>query len=67
MAKTRTSSAPYGRVEFVTLPEAQRITSLGRDTVRKLAADSGSAIKIGKSYRIDVHKLLEYVKKEYAV
>ena len=55
------------RIEFVTLPEAQKITSLGRDTVRRLAADSGAALKIGKSYRININKLVEYISKEYSI
>ena len=67
MARTRAPSAPYGRIEFVTLPEAQRITSLGRDSVRRLAADSGSAVKIGKSYRINIAKLLDYIQREYEI
>ena len=46
---------------FITVDTASKLTNLGRNTVRRLAKESNSARKIGKSFRINRQKLLEYV------
>ena len=50
------SSAPIQTVE-----QAASNTNLGIGTVRKLAAECGAALKIGRSYRINFPKLIEYI------
>ena len=46
---------------FITVDDAASLTSLGRNTIRRLAQESNSARKIGKSYRINRTKLIEYI------
>jgi excisionase family DNA binding protein len=41
--------------------EAAEQLSIGRTKVRQLAKEAGAEKKIGKSYRINVTKLLDYV------
>ncbi len=46
---------------FITIDEACRLTSLGRNTVRKLAKESNSVRKIGKLFRIERNSLISYI------
>lgn len=47
--------------EIVTLEHAAERTNLGISTVRKLANECGAALKIGRSYRINIQKLIDYL------
>ena len=49
------------RANFITLETACELTSLGKNTVRNLAAQCRAVRKIGKSYRINKEILLDYV------
>lgn len=49
----------YG--EIVTLEQAAQRVNLGIGAVRKYANESGAALKIGRSYRINIKKLIEYL------
>ena len=53
----------YG--EIITLQQACEETNLCAHTVRKIAKESGAALKIGKSYRIIRNVFLEYIYKNY--
>nr|WP_300809080.1 DUF6462 family protein [uncultured Acetatifactor sp.] len=46
---------------FIDIDTAARLTQLGKNTIRRLAQESNSARKIGKSYRINRAKLLDYI------
>lgn len=52
---------PADNAIFVTVEAAGRITSLGRNRVRKLADECGASRKIGKSYRINRVRLIQYI------
>lgn len=47
--------------ELLTLNQACEVFNLGATTIRQLAKDSNSEIKIGRSYRIRKDKLAEYI------
>lgn len=47
--------------DLVTAAQAAERTNLGVTTVRARAAECGAALKIGKSYRINIKKLLDYL------
>lgn len=47
--------------EIGTLEQAAERTNLGMTTVRKLANECGAALKIGRSYRINIPKLIDYL------
>lgn len=47
--------------EIVTLEQAAKRVNLGLSTVRKYANDCGAALKIGRSYRINIARLVEYL------
>lgn len=46
---------------FITVTTACQLTNLGQNTVRRLAKEANAARKIGKSYRINREKLLDYI------
>lgn len=46
---------------FITIDAASQLTNLGRNTVRRLAREANAARKIGKSYRINRERLLDYI------
>ncbi|HBI62923.1 MAG TPA: hypothetical protein DDY31_17250 [Lachnospiraceae bacterium] len=46
---------------FITVDTAARITSLGKNTVRKLAEESRSGRKFGRAYRIHRQAFLSYL------
>lgn len=46
---------------LLTVQQVSELTNLGSTTVRKLALESGAGRKIGKSYRINKQKFLEYI------
>ena len=48
--------------EIVTLGQAAARVNLGITTVRRLAYECGAALKIGRCLRIDMSKLVEYIK-----
>lgn len=48
--------------ELLTLEQAANITNLGIATIRKLVKESGAGLKIGKSFRVDRQKLLDYIR-----
>ena len=48
--------------EIVTREQAAKRVNLGLSTVTKLANECGASLKIGRSYRIDIAKLIEYLK-----
>lgn len=52
---------------LLTIEQACEVTNLGRTKLRQLADESGAVRKIGKSYRIRIDVLLDYVDREYAV
>ena len=47
--------------EIVTLEQAALRVNLGLTTVRKRAEECGAALKIGRSYRINIQKLIDYL------
>ncbi len=47
--------------EIVTLEQAAKRVNLGMSTVRIKAAECGAALKIGRSYRINIQKLIDYL------
>ena len=47
--------------EIVTLEQAAKRVNLGISTVRIKADECGAALKIGRSYRINIQKLLDYL------
>jgi hypothetical protein len=46
---------------FLTVDMASKITSLGRNTVRRMAQECNAVRKIGKSVRINRKILLDYI------
>lgn len=55
------------RGQFVTVDMAAYELNLGITTTRRLAAESGAMIRIGRSLRIDLEKLVQYVRDEYGI
>lgn len=49
----------YG--EILTIEQASQRVNLGLSTVRKLADKCGASLKIGRSYRINIQKLIDYL------
>lgn len=47
--------------EILTLEQAAQRLNLGLSTVRQKAAECGAALKIGRAYRINIKKLIEYL------
>ena len=47
--------------EILTLEQAARRLNLGMSTIRVKAAECGAALKIGRSYRIYIQKLIDYL------
>lgn len=47
--------------EIVTLEQAAQRVNLGISAVRKYAKECGAALKIGRSYRINIQKLIDYL------
>lgn len=54
-------SNPSEEAVFITINAACHLTNLGKNTVRKLAQEANAARKIGKSFRINRKKFLDYV------
>ena len=52
----------YDEAVFVPIDEAARRSGFGNATVRKKAAECGAAVKVGKLYRIEINKLLDYLR-----
>ena len=48
--------------EIVTLGQAAARVNLGITSVRRLAHECGATLKIGRNLRIDMPKLLEYLR-----
>ena len=53
----------YGNIygEIVTYEQAAQRTNLSVFTIRKLAAECGAALKVGRSARINIQKLIDYI------
>ena len=47
--------------ELLTLEQAALRLNLGLSTVRKLTNECGAGRKIGRSYRIKIQKLVDYI------
>lgn len=47
--------------EILTLAQASKRLNLGVSTIRVKAAECGAALKIGRSYRINIQKLIDYL------
>lgn len=47
--------------EILTLEQAAQRVNLGLSTVRVKAQECGAALKIGRSYRINIKKLIDYL------
>lgn len=47
--------------DILTLEQAAMRVNLGRTATRKYANESGAALKIGRSYRINIQKLIDYL------
>lgn len=47
--------------EIVTLEQAAQRVNLGVIAVRKYANECGAALKIGRSYRVNIKKLIDYL------
>lgn len=47
--------------EIVTIEQAALRTNLSVYTIRRLAGECGAALKIGRSYRINIQKLIDYL------
>ena len=47
--------------EILTLEQASQRLNLGMSTVRQKAAECGAALKIGRSYRINIQRLTDYL------
>jgi hypothetical protein len=47
--------------EILTLEQAAHRVNLGVGAVRKYAKECGAALKIGRSYRINIQKLIDYL------
>lgn len=47
--------------EIVTLEQAAERLNLGIASIRKHAKDAGAALKIGRSYRVNINKLIDYL------
>ena len=47
--------------EILTQEQAAQRVNLGVGAVRKYANECGAALKIGRSYRINIKKLIEYL------
>ena len=47
--------------EIVTLEQAAKRVNLGLSTVKAKAGECGAALKIGRSYRINIRKLIDYL------
>lgn len=54
-------SHPSEEAVFITIDAACHLTNLGKNTVRKLAQEANAARKIGKSFRINREKFLDYL------
>lgn len=53
--------------ELITLDQACALTNLGQTKIRKLAAEAGAVMKIGKSYRIKKRVLLDFLDDMYSI
>lgn len=51
--------------KFVDTKQACLLLNLGRHTIRRLADECGAGIKVGRAYRIDSEKLIDYVQQQY--
>ena len=47
--------------DIVTINQAALRTNLSVYTIRRLASECGAALKIGRSYRINIQKLIDYL------
>lgn len=47
--------------EILTIEQAASRVNLGVTAVRKYASECNAALKIGRSYRINIQKLIEYL------
>ena len=52
--------------ELLTLSQMCEVSNLGASTVRRIANESNSARKIGKSYRINRRIFLDYIEQIYS-
>lgn len=52
--------------ELLTLSQMCEVSNLGANTVRRIASESNSARKIGKSYRINRRIFLDYIEQVYS-
>ena len=51
---------------FLSVPKACELTSLGRDTVRRLAKESGAWLRIGTRTLIDRDTFFKYIRETYS-
>lgn len=47
--------------EILTLEQSAQRVNLGVGAVRKYANECGAALKIGRSYRVNIQKLIDYL------
>ena len=47
--------------DLLTIEQAAQRLNLGLSTVRRLAKECGAALKIGRAYRINIQKLIDYL------
>lgn len=62
-SKTNTNNIDIANVKFVDVAQAQKITALGRDTVKNLAKSTGCAHKVGRRVLIEIEPLLNAIRK----
>lgn len=53
--------------DLLKINQVCELSNLGATTVRRLAEESGSVRKIGRSYRIKKSIFFDYIEKEYTV
>lgn len=63
---THKSYSPVPDCEYGTLKETCNRANLGQNTVRKIAAEAGAVMKIGRLYRINYKKFFDYLEKRYS-
>lgn len=56
------SKQTYEDAVFVPLNEAARRSGFSPSVVRKKAAECGAAVKVGRNYRIEIKKFLDYLR-----
>lgn len=53
--------------ELITIQQTCEMTNLCANTVRKLVKESGTGVKIGKSYRVKRGEFIDYIFDKYSV